>query len=229
MSPVVVVLLGEAQAWVDDDPLGSDSCGDGCVTPLVDLPPSAMRASPRWTAASVSYHRPPSENESGVTLRMPITWHQLSQGVSLRLLARPVREEPDGSLGHSDRVGDEHRHRHRPHPPGTGLMWLESGATFSKSTSPTTPPRGRRLMPTSTTTTPGLTMSAVMSPGLPAAGVSGTTATCSGCGSAPVAGRAPKVSDGPTPTAWGRCGVRRGCTRTGGGSLRGAAGRRRER
>ena len=35
--------------------------------------PSSIISSPRETARSGSSHRPPSENESGVTLRIPMT------------------------------------------------------------------------------------------------------------------------------------------------------------
>ena len=54
-----------------------------------------------------------------------------------------------------------------PTPPGTGVIQLHLGATWSKSTSPVSrcPERllasGMRLMPTSITTAPSLTMSSV--------------------------------------------------------------------
>ena len=47
-----------------------------------------------------------------------------------------------------------------PTPPGTGVIWPATSLTASKSTSPTRP-ASVRLMPTSITTAPGLTMSAV--------------------------------------------------------------------
>ena len=62
-----------------------------------------------------------------------------------------------------------------PTPPGTGVIYDALGATFSKSTSPTSLyPRGEsgsstRLMPTSMMTAPSLTISAVSNLGLPAA------------------------------------------------------------
>ena len=55
-----------------------------------------------------------------------------------------------------------------PTPPGTGVMAPATGATFSKSTSPERrKPEGReasgtRVVPTSMTVAPGLTISAVM-------------------------------------------------------------------
>src|SRR5690606_740566 len=60
-----------------------------------------------------------------------------------------------------------------PTPPGTGVIHAHFGATASKSTSPPSRyPRFRvgsamRWIPTSTTTAPGFTMSAVMKPALP--------------------------------------------------------------
>ena len=63
-----------------------------------------------------------------------------------------------------------------PTPPGTGLTAEATAATSSKATSPTVlrVPSGAstREMPTSITTAPGLTMSAVISPGVPAAEMS---------------------------------------------------------
>ena len=57
----------------------------------------------------------------------------------------------------------------RPTPPGTGVIHEHFGATCSKSTSPTILPFSSRLIPTSTSTTPGLTISAVTKPGIPTA------------------------------------------------------------
>jgi SAM-dependent methyltransferase len=51
-----------------------------------------------------------------------------------------------------------------PTPPGTGVIAPATSATPSKSTSPTRRPSAVRLVPTSITTAPGRTMSAVMSP-----------------------------------------------------------------
>ncbi len=42
--------------------------------------PSAARSRPRLTATSVSNHRPPSENESGVTFTTPITAQRSHRG-----------------------------------------------------------------------------------------------------------------------------------------------------
>ncbi len=55
-----------------------------------------------------------------------------------------------------------------PTPPGTGVIWLATSLTSSKSTSPTSPV-SVRLMPTSITTAPGLTMAAVTNLALPMA------------------------------------------------------------
>ena len=53
----------------------------------VDSPPTSTRSAPRWcrsmpwaTAWSRSSQRPPSENESGVTLSTPITTHRPGSG-----------------------------------------------------------------------------------------------------------------------------------------------------
>ncbi len=58
----------------------SSASGTGVAPGRVDSPPTSSRsapaatsASPCETAASGSRNRPPSENESGVTLTMPIT------------------------------------------------------------------------------------------------------------------------------------------------------------
>ena len=62
-----------------------------------------------------------------------------------------------------------------PTPPGTGVMAAAFSLTASKSTSPTSlkprlvPGASTRLTPTSTTTAPGLTISAVMQPARPTA------------------------------------------------------------
>jgi hypothetical protein len=45
---------------------------DSPPTSMMSAPSSAMRIPP-WTAASWSRNRPPSEKESGVTLRTPMT------------------------------------------------------------------------------------------------------------------------------------------------------------
>ncbi len=55
-----------------------------------------------------------------------------------------------------------------PTPPGTGVMAEAMGETPAKSTSPTNLP-SRRLVPTSITTAPGLTISAVIKRGFPMA------------------------------------------------------------
>src|ERR1700734_1930360 len=61
--------------------LSSSSSGTGTCPGLVDSPPTSTMAAPsatmaraRATAAPRSEWRPPSENESGVTLRMPMSW-----------------------------------------------------------------------------------------------------------------------------------------------------------
>ena len=54
-----------------------------------------------------------------------------------------------------------------PTPPGTGVIWPATSAQRAKSTSPQSLPSGRRLIPTSMTTAPGLTMSAVTKRGCP--------------------------------------------------------------
>src|SRR5262249_53075344 len=55
-----------------------------------------------------------------------------------------------------------------PPPPGTGVIAAATSATASRSTSPTKP-SSVRLVPTSITTAPGLTASAPISRGTPAA------------------------------------------------------------
>src|SRR5207302_5046049 len=47
-----------------------------------------------------------------------------------------------------------------PTPPGTGVIQPATSLTASKSTSPASVPSARRLMPTSTTHAPGLTIAA---------------------------------------------------------------------
>src|SRR6516225_5953736 len=56
-----------------------------------------------------------------------------------------------------------------PTPPGTGVMWEARSAAAANSTSPTSLPLGRRLMPTSMTTAPGFTHAPLMSSGTPTA------------------------------------------------------------
>src|SRR5262249_45967050 len=56
-----------------------------------------------------------------------------------------------------------------PTPPGTGVMWEARSAAAANSTSPTSLPVGRRLMPTSMTTAPGFTQAPLMSSGTPTA------------------------------------------------------------
>ena len=56
-----------------------------------------------------------------------------------------------------------------PTPPGTGVIQAAFSRAESKSTSPHSLPSGRRLMPTSMTTAPGLIMSPVTMRGLPVA------------------------------------------------------------
>jgi PAS domain S-box-containing protein len=56
-----------------------------------------------------------------------------------------------------------------PTPPGTGVIWLATWLTPAKSTSPQSLPASSRFMPTSITTAPGLTMSAVSTLRLPTA------------------------------------------------------------
>ena len=56
-----------------------------------------------------------------------------------------------------------------PTPPGTGVMAEAIGSTDAKSTSPVSLPSARRFMPTSMTTAPGFTISAVTKSALPMA------------------------------------------------------------
>ena len=56
-----------------------------------------------------------------------------------------------------------------PTPPGTGVMADAFSLTFSKSTSPQSLPFSSRSMPTSMTTAPSFTISAVINFGLPMA------------------------------------------------------------
>jgi hypothetical protein len=56
-----------------------------------------------------------------------------------------------------------------PTPPGTGVIIPATSLALSKSTSPHSLPSGRRLMPTSITTAPGLIMAPVTILGLPVA------------------------------------------------------------
>ena len=73
-----------------------------CAAPgRVDSPPtstqsapSSKRARPRATAASTSPRRPPSENESGVTLRMPTTRVRSPSTTSLPRRGRRYRRRP---------------------------------------------------------------------------------------------------------------------------------------
>ena len=71
----------------------SSSSGTGRWPGLVDSPPISTIAAPsativfaRATAAASSAWRPPSENESGVTLRMPMSWGDVFS--ALRNLSR---------------------------------------------------------------------------------------------------------------------------------------------
>ena len=50
-----------------------------------------------------------------------------------------------------------------PTPPGTGVIQPATSAAAAKSTSPASLPSGKRLMPTSITQAPGLTMAPVTS------------------------------------------------------------------
>ncbi len=59
-----------------------------------------------------------------------------------------------------------------PTPPGTGVMAEAMGATEAKSTSPQSLPFSSRFMPTSITTAPSLTISAVTNFALPTAATS---------------------------------------------------------
>src|SRR5438045_2405015 len=59
-----------------------------------------------------------------------------------------------------------------PTPPGTGVMRAATSATLAKWTSPQIRPSSRLWMPTSTTTAPGLTHSAVTCSGRPIATIS---------------------------------------------------------
>src|SRR5690606_5376568 len=66
-----------------------------------------------------------------------------------------------------------------PTPPATGATSRASSRAASNSTSPTIRPSSRRLMPTSTTTVPGLIQSPLTRWGLPAATIStSATRTC---------------------------------------------------
>ena len=63
-----------------DDPAPLLGGGTGCAPGRVDSPPTSRRSAPSATsarpcstAAPASSHRPPSENESGVTLTTPMT------------------------------------------------------------------------------------------------------------------------------------------------------------
>src|SRR5579859_5849916 len=49
-----------------------------------------------------------------------------------------------------------------PTPPGVGVREPATSRTAAKSTSPTIPPSGKELMPTSITTAPGRTIEAVI-------------------------------------------------------------------
>ncbi len=136
------------------------------------LPPARSRFRARWR----------------VCLRVALSCEQW--GKRVRFLLLPLarararwrvwgRSWAAGELlaGGFNGVAQEHGHSHRADTAGTGVIAAATCDTESKSTSPTvltvSQPAAScvltRLIPTSMTNAPGLTSSAVMSPGRPAA------------------------------------------------------------
>ena len=87
----------------------------GSAPGLVDSPPTSMTSAPscassppRATAASLPKKRPPSEKESGVTLRMPIISVRRPKGRSFSRAGMSTSKAPASSQRRAQRLGQLH-------------------------------------------------------------------------------------------------------------------------